>query len=885
MADDRRPQDKWRHAGGNAPAGGSASAPRGRSRTSQLFLGGLLFAALAGIVAGLIFFLRPAPKPVFLSIAVTEYADRNWPVNAFARQDAEALQKHFGSDGTVAFQSQERELILRELNQLADRSRGDDKGRPIVVHFSANALVHEGAVYVLPGDAKVGLPGTWIKLEDLLDPLKRAQGHRLLILDLRPVNNVRLGSLGNDLGEAVLAALAKAGDLPFQVILSSDGVRSPQVSRELRLSWFGYFMERALAGNADGWNADRKKDGRVSATEVADFVRDYTSFALSTMSSPAQAPSHFGTKDDFAILPVPPSGPTAPPKSEPAEEYPGWLTAGWKERDQWRDAGDHRRLPRIYRHLEVMLLRAEQQWLGSTDLGKAQAEFENEIRELKAIRARFPEPVVPLATLARTEKASQAKRADAESALRLILARIKAGPEPKKEKEEEAELQKLRAALAQKPPDADAAAGVLFAATQGRDELKIDQLKQLLLTAQGLPPLKHIELQMLGFITGIDPKRLQLWDSDAMKPTAQRILLAAQSAEQASAIDGRCLPWVRSELQAADAQRREAIVKLVSGDANDRDAARQQLDACRKRYESIRAAGQALGQTLTELDETRAFLISWVEFEAPDSAIQEELDSLWSSIMGECKELIPLLEPPAEPRLPDAEQLKNRANDLGRKRERVLDLIKIPASASALQVQAWLRSPFWNAERRSQLATRMRETGLSPVEQALRSVPEKPASGARSRSQPTFSKRPLRRALDILSLTGDPDVAKIEKALADAKSDDPLKLQQIAYAIQRGWSERLPERYRQAKDRAEQVRIGWAIHPFDLPTIPRSGDSFPRDAAAVDRRDQEKAFAVWLAENRYRPDARAFSKLAGIGPEQMAGALQELARDLSNWSP
>jgi hypothetical protein len=853
-----------------------------------LFVGAILLAAVAGGVVGLLTYLRPAPKPIFLSLAVTEYADRNFPVNAFAQQDSESLRKHFGDDSVQAFQSQERDLILRELNQLADRSRGADKGRPIIIHLSAHGLVQGGAVYIIPGNGKAGVAGTWIRLEELLDGVKRIQGDRLLLLDLKPIVDARLGILQESLPDRVqetLTRLQQTNDLPFLVATSCGPGSSPFVSRELARSAFGWFLDRGLAGVADGWNPGNMKDDRVSSQELVAFARDNV-FAFSNRLGQAQLPGVYGKATDFVLLPVPQGGTPPAVKPETAEVFPAWLLAYWKERDQWREQGAHRRLQRTYRHLEAILRRAESQWLGGADAEKSQRELADEIQELRAVKQRFADPVLPLHSLGSAQKMEIKNLREAEAALRPIIDRIKAAPVPNME--DLAELQKARMALAarEKPLPPEAIASVIVASALESKELTIDQLKQLVLTWQSLPnPPKLVETLMLRFVTEVEPRRLKLW---APEPgTIPRILLAAQAAEKAVPADGRALPWLRKDLQETDDLRREAMRLLLLAEADDRDKARQQLDRCLNRYADIAEAGRGLENALRELDETRMFLADWADFEAPDEKIQQELDTLWASIVGECRQLLPLLKLPAPPQLPSAQLLLNKANDLQRRRERVLDLVKPPSSTSALDAQRWLAWPFGTADRRNQLAARMRDSGPGPVEQALQA--EKPgnitAPPVDAAKRTGAAMRRAQRAIDLLTLAGDPEIGKLETKLAAAtKNPDAQTMDELGQMIARRWSEQLPERYRQSTNRPEQVEIGWAIHPFDLPAIPRTGDTFPRDAAAEFYRQQQKELAAWVGE-RDQLDARTLAKVEGAGALAVSRALEELARDQLNWNP
>src|SRR5207248_6233297 len=154
-------------------------------------------------------------------------------------------------EAVQAFQAQERQKIVQELNQLAERTgQSADKKRPIVVHLTALAVARGGQVHLLPGNAQPDDEASWLPLRDVLDALRRGQGPRLLLLDVaRPVANARLGILSDgaaDLLDDELAAAKKAGSLPFLVLTACGKGQTSHGSYELRRSVFGFFVEQGL---------------------------------------------------------------------------------------------------------------------------------------------------------------------------------------------------------------------------------------------------------------------------------------------------------------------------------------------------------------------------------------------------------------------------------------------------------------------------------------------------------------------------------------------------------------------------------------------------------------------------------------------------------------
>ena len=147
-----RPQDVWKSSAAARPPGAGRAPAR-----SRWFAAALAVVALAGVVAGLLFYLWPDPAPVILAIPVSIYNDPDWPPNAWAEADARGLIERAPEGGAQTFQAQEKTAILREL----DRVVGDARRRPLVVYLSTLGAVANGKVHLIPGDARPDDPPSW----------------------------------------------------------------------------------------------------------------------------------------------------------------------------------------------------------------------------------------------------------------------------------------------------------------------------------------------------------------------------------------------------------------------------------------------------------------------------------------------------------------------------------------------------------------------------------------------------------------------------------------------------------------------------------------------------------------------------------------------------
>ena len=90
----------------------------------------------------------------------------------------------------------------------------------------------------------------------------------MLILDVRPTSApcaVVTAEDVNNVLDSTLATLTETGELPFFVLTANTPPEGANVLRAVKHSAFGLALGQAAGGAADGWNSDRKRDGRVSA--------------------------------------------------------------------------------------------------------------------------------------------------------------------------------------------------------------------------------------------------------------------------------------------------------------------------------------------------------------------------------------------------------------------------------------------------------------------------------------------------------------------------------------------------------------------------------------------------------------------------------------------
>ena len=197
---------------------------------------------------------------------------------------------------------------------------------------------------------------------------------KLLILDImRPSADARLGVLTNDVANSVHAILRdEEKDLPFLVLSPCSAGQVAQVSEELGLSVFAYYLDQGLHGHAD---ADHNQ--RVTVKELADFVKARVDRWVWQNRGLRQEPKLYGQGDDFVLVQLG-RDETSPEKEIPAElKYPEWLFNGWALRDAWARAETVLPGPTLVRRLESTLLRAERRWRGGIEEDRLDREFRN----------------------------------------------------------------------------------------------------------------------------------------------------------------------------------------------------------------------------------------------------------------------------------------------------------------------------------------------------------------------------------------------------------------------------------------------------------------------------------------------------------------------------
>jgi hypothetical protein len=840
---DPAPQKPAPKAGAAKPRGWhgkpGAKAPGGR-KTKILVLGGLML-AIAGAIVAWFLYLREKPRPVFVALVVDEYKDDRLPVAAFAaddRTELPALAWHTHN----TFTAQQKSELTRALGEL----KNQPSGHPVAVYIRAFAVtaVHpktgRPAVALLPADARLDDPSTWLFLDAVLDALKDCPAEkRLLLLDLcEPVVAPAAGVLTSDVADLLNdALLAQVNvDKGLQVLAACAPGQASLTSEELGRSVFAHYLLEGLAGKADG-AGDGKADGVVSVQELQAYVVAGVARWAWTTRRQWQTPVFYGsTEVNYDLTLAKEKGDLPAPKPL-ASAYPDGLRKGWELRDAWWADPIVRTEPEVYRQLEQALLRAEQRWRGGVDAGRVVADLRERIAALEA--ARKPaggddEPRSLAQAVARGRKPPAQTDAFRKKLRDLAVEQDDLLAMPKKEDQDKArgELNKKLEAIQKEYENKtfDLAWLIFQAASAPEGEMKGPKWPTLWMSLLRKPDqpepaeARYPELAALDRVAGLAVKKPTDWPAKE----ARSYLQAVAATEKAAAADPAWQPWVEADRKSAAEALKGAEAKLFSKDPDERpeagpglDNALKKLGDVNRRVDALRSARATLdealvnlpageplrerlggGRTLAEARVAPPGAVAWIE-----ALPKGEAD--WRRAVQEAEKLrAALREAPAggpaeglgkvqdlQGRLREA--LKGLAEPLSRDKLRALIDRRDTGSADDVELMGrLLRLPALAAADRVGLYGTWRASGAKLAKQAAEAGPRNdppnydPAKAQREERQRGLAR--ARASLALLQLDGAPEeVLKETRAALAAAGEvpEPAKVRAVADQLRKAWKQ------------------------------------------------------------------------------------------------
>ncbi len=296
-----RPPPAWRSAPGAppAPARRLPAGGTGGPRLRKLFILLAVILGLCGAIAAWVFLLRTFDEPLFVALPITEYRGAGLPKNPYVEEDGAALRRHFpGSRGAFDFQ---------ERHQLAAVLRGLRQEKPpaLVVFLSAHAVVRDGQVYLLPGDAVLDNPDTWLPLGAVLTSMRRCHTeHRLLILDVMRATVGPDAKAEDGVSRQVYSflekELGKQEEPPLFVLCACGPGEVALAAEPVKLSLFAYHLNEGLYGAAVGY-ARKRNDGFVSVRDLAAYAAHHVDAWARHNLHVRQRPVLLGAGPDFYL--------------------------------------------------------------------------------------------------------------------------------------------------------------------------------------------------------------------------------------------------------------------------------------------------------------------------------------------------------------------------------------------------------------------------------------------------------------------------------------------------------------------------------------------------------------------------------------------------------
>jgi hypothetical protein len=857
-------------------------------RTGAVFRLLAIMAVVAAAGLALLLYLRRLDDPVFLSIAVTEYTSPFFPPNPWAEQDSIGLLERF-PHARKGYDSQTHSMLRSEL----EKTLSAGKNEPVVIHLSAHAMVRDGAIEILPGDAQPDDPSKRVLLKDLVRALRESpSANKLLILDImQPVADARLGVLIDDVASQVHAELGQIDDGHLQILCACSPGQVSLAAQCLRQSVFGHYVQSGLAGLADGSNPENARDHRVTVHELARFVEARVDrWAADRLTR--QTPVLLGNGADFELCR---HGGSSNDKVPEPMVFP--FAAEWDYAASWQSDGSYRLLPRQFRQLRAHLLRAEQRWANGGDLQRIQRELAAKTEDLKRQQKEVQQwlgAAAPAAAVieAKTVDALKAalKKLDAPAAP-AAAAKGKDDPPPK-EKDSPVSRPKLREDAKKAARDCltelQKAPGVVdftrpmltvLAQEENASWQKVCFAHELI--RAGSPPSRVVGLmeKLIGMET--DP---EYWPGQAVK-TAFRIALLE---DNLAASEPWTLPWLAKLVQESSQLRREGE-QLMCDVVNWKTAfpkALALLQQAEREYQGAPHVISSLIESRRICDESLAFLLDYVPFLlAYPWSSPRDAENDWTAAINQCQYLQSQFgRRPAGERTAavesDINNLAERASELQTLMKRLMQpfseteldrLIRsCPSSDENTEgleidrgaygrIQAVLKAPFPSASKRKELWE-----ALQRLEYALQRKTEAQIEAGVSALGPPDHERASRHnderqraavrarvSLRLFELGGlEPgklQTLRAEWRRVEREGDDLEAWRIVGQKLRECYAKTLVEQLDQEKDPRARAALTRVLHPFD----DEHPERLPKEARYPD---------AWL-RNKEVQDAKAVLKL------------------------
>lgn len=570
----------WRR---NPTASGSTKRQADRRRW-RIFVLLASILALAGVLLGLLGWIRPLPRPYLFPVWVSTYQSRQISFLPWAEQDLHALNRggYISRIINAPFSNQDRRSIELELGRLGGLLATDS----VVIYINARACIgSRGNVAFLPADANPADPRTWMPLRQVLEALRASPaGWKLLVLDLaKPQGETRNALIDDDIASRIPEDLKAVVDPRRLTLAAAAPGQISLTSEELGRSVFSYYFEEALRGWTEQDRPPLQRDGLVRVTDLAAYVRGRVDRWAKLNRGVRQQPVLYGVGADFPLLALKHGKVQPAPPLPPPTAYPSWLAAGWAVRDRWRAEASEQVVPLAYRQLEKTLLAAEEEWRGGVDPARIRQDrianlaiYEQLLAKVRSMAQ--PKPV----SLAMASSQGWTQDQSVSAAVSELLTKQSAPPDastsasassPVKTADSEATKTAPTKTEAAKPGNSDTATPSL-AKIQGASPINL--AGALYNAARVFEPSRQTILSIDGLLKDQQPEplfvetlflrqlaELARHDEEAIWPTetVRRALKVTSQGERANS-QSETIAWLRLSLEEAARLRHNAEVIL-----------------------------------------------------------------------------------------------------------------------------------------------------------------------------------------------------------------------------------------------------------------------------------------------------------------------------------
>jgi hypothetical protein len=756
---------------------------------------------LVGAIAAWLLWPDPVPRPHTLAIWVCDYPDRRIPINPWAEQDRKTWLTLPLKD-TNAFPSQQRNLLVQELRKLEQFPHLDE---PVIVYLDGFAVTDpDGKVFLLPNDASLDNPGTWLALDDVLKYLRLCPArHKLLLLDtFQPFSEPSSGILMNDVAQQLEPALkaAVAEDPRLQILSACSPGQISHVSADLGHSVFAFFVLRGLHGEADGQNPEHKRDSRVSLLELVEFVSGHVDRWAWINRRARQTPVLYGSRSEFVLAGMESENPEPIAPAPLPVEYPDWLRSKWRLRDRWWADESFRAAPLAYRQLEAALLRAERQWRGGVAREAIEKDLADRIERLDQRRQEalkqiaWPEPDTSLAATVAIKGVtppdlSAGDLLDQLKDLTELYARVK---QPKADEADKTRLPKdieaFRKKFEDRPFDL---AWTVFAALAGELNPRPEQVR-LSIELLGKRPMPYAETRFVQkLMNELKPETAKDWPAESVHLVLQLVAEAART----QAAHPAALPWLREPIGKAGRLRSEGEKLLFDRETGARDKVRPVLAEALRAYQAINQQLEVIQTAQRSRDEAQVELPSFPPYLENDAT----LEKAWSDALQTALALQEVLTLPANAEKTLTEKiLSERLGKMGELSEtwrsdrkklrqpleperlkRIINQSNRPTPADWWEMSALLELPWPTVKERTALWTAWRglagrlqkdtlDSALPSLETERAEAQERSRGLLRARCSVMLLKLALATAEDNEPKLSPEDLARLEETLVEA---------------------------------------------------------------------------------------------------------------------